>query len=434
MTKNVFVVGLDGFHRDLLETVEDADRYRFHELLPADDIINAIDAPINELIDRAKSILDGFDGRVDAIIGHWDFPTSTILPILRKHRGLSGPSLEAVLKCEHKYWSRLEQKKVVPEHVPAFAAFDPFDENPRVQIDIAYPFWIKPIKSHSSFLGFKIDSDEDFSHAIKEIRKKIEVVARPFNSVLEYADLPSEIAAIDGYHCIAEEIISAKYQCTLEGYCLNGDCEIYGTVDSGRVGKHGSSFSHYGYPSAQPDAVRDKMKAIAGKVLKSIGYDQSPFNVEFFYDDATEAMHLLEINPRISKSHCPLFLLVDGASHHQVVIRTALGEEPDFPRRKGDFPYAAKFMMRHMGPNARVEHAPNHSELDHLQHDFPELRLKLHVETGMRLSDLAMQDSYSFELADVFLGGDNPEAVQERYERCRAEIPITLDSRKLALT
>lgn len=33
-TRNIFVVGLDDFHRQLLETVRGAEHYRFYGLIP----------------------------------------------------------------------------------------------------------------------------------------------------------------------------------------------------------------------------------------------------------------------------------------------------------------------------------------------------------------------------------------------------------------
>ncbi|HEX2257891.1 MAG TPA: hypothetical protein VHG92_14565 [Afifellaceae bacterium] len=426
MKKNVFVVGYDDFHRKLLETVQDAERYNFLPLIDASEIVNPVDCRISEVLLSAKRILDGFDGSIDAIIGHWDFPTSTILPILREHCGLPGPSLETVLRCEHKYWSRVEQRKVIPEHVPRFASFDPFAENPRGQIDLDYPFWVKPVKAHSSFLGFKVADDAEFAHAIDEFRAHLKIMALPFNEILERADVPLEIAEVDGWHCIAEEIISADMQCTVEGYALNGTVRGYGYIDSERAGRHGSTFVRYHYPSRLPEAVHGRIEEIARAFLHSIEFDMSPFNMEFFHDEETGRLSLVEVNPRISKSHCPIFHLVDGASHHQIAVRTALGEEPDYPFREGDFPHAAKFMMRHLGADAFVRHVPQPLEFDRLHADFPELRMNLHVREGLRLSDMALQEPYSYELADIFLGGESMEDVQERYERLCAMMPIDL--------
>jgi biotin carboxylase len=426
MQKNIFVVGLDEFHRQLLETVEDSGRYNFIPLFHSSEIINLVDCRISEVLLSAKRTLDEFDGSVDAIIGHWDFPTSTILPILRAHCGLPGPSLETVLRCEHKYWSRLEQQKVIPQHISRFAACNPFSEHPRDEIEFDYPFWIKPVKAHSSFLGFKVENDADFAHAIEETRRKIEAVALPFDEILQMASLPLEIEQVDGWHCIAEEIIAADAQCTLEGYALNGEVRGYGYVDSERAGRHRSSFTGYHYPSELPGPLHDRMQEIARTFLSSIGYDQSPFNIEFFYDEDSDRLSLLEVNTRISKSHCPLFLLVDGASHHQVALKVALGEEPEFPFRKGKFPHAAKFMMRHMGADGYVQHLPDKEEMQRIQEEFPELRMMLQVEEGLRLSDLPMQDAYSYELANIFLGGKDRTELEERYRRLLELMPIKI--------
>lgn len=427
MKTNIFVVGLDDFHLKLLNTVTDSDRYNFLPLFHSAEIVNPVDFRIGDALPEMKRILDQFSGPIDAIIGHWDFPTSALLPILRQHYGLGGPSLETVLRCEHKYWSRLEQQKVIPKHIPRFSAFNPFSLRPRNQIDLEYPFWIKPVKAHSSYLGFRVDNDADFAHAIDEIQAKIHCVAKPFNEILAHAELPPEIEGIDGWHCVAEEIISTARQCTVEGYVHNGELVAYGFIESVRGGPHRSTFMRYEYPSLLPEPVHRRMAHVAQAVLLSVGFDNSPFNMEFFYDEEADDLFLVEVNTRISKSHCPLFFLVDGASHHQVAIKLALGEEPNFPHRQGAFPHAAKFMMRHLGPDACVRHLPSRQEFERLTDVFPEFLINVHVHDGQYLSDLALQEPYSYELADIFLGAESPAALQTRYERLCAMMPIHIE-------
>ncbi|WP_275567273.1 ATP-binding protein [Psychromarinibacter sediminicola] len=46
-------------------------------------------------------------------------------------------------------------------------------------------------------------------------------------------------------------------------------------------------------------------RAQTAKVLDKIGFDDGPFNVEFFRDPDSGALNLLEINARMSKSHSP---------------------------------------------------------------------------------------------------------------------------------
>lgn len=188
---NVFVIGLDDFNRRLLETVRDAERLRFHGLIPYETIVNPDHYDIEEILHGAERTLDDFDGRVDAIIGHWDFPATTLLPLLRAHVGLPGPTLEAVLRCENKYWNRCELRDVAPELTPAFALVDPADDAVLDDPPLPYPFWLKPVVAFSSTLGFRIDNAVDLRQALERIRPAIGKFAEPFDRLLQRASLGS---------------------------------------------------------------------------------------------------------------------------------------------------------------------------------------------------------------------------------------------------
>ena len=266
-----------------------------------------------------------------------------MLPLFRRHVGLPGPTLESVLKCEHKYWSRLVQAEVAAEHVPRFALVDPFADPRPALPDLAFPFWIKPIKAHSSKLGFRVCDRQDFEHALERTRAEIAHFADPMNAIMSHADLPDDIAEVHGGLCIAEAMISRGQQCTLEGYVFRGEPCVYGVIDSIR-GPNRSSFARYEYPSSLPRAVRERMRLIACRVIARTGLDDSPFNMEFYWDRASDRLWLLEINARLSKSHFPLFTKVEGVAHAEVMIDVALGRRPEYPLRAGAFRHAAKFM------------------------------------------------------------------------------------------
>jgi hypothetical protein len=295
------------FHRAQLETLPGAEQYAYHPLFTYREIKQQESFPVARLLDQGTQILCSFPESVDAVIGYCDFPVSTTLPILRRSLGLPGPSLEAVRKCGHKYWSRVLKAEVAAEHVPAFCAVDPFAEDPLQDVSLGFPVWLKPVKSVLSHLGFRIADKADFEGVIGHIRTEIHRYAEPFNLILQHAELPPEIAAVDGYHCIAESIISAGSQCTQEGYAFGGSVAVYGTIDSLRCGPTRSSFSRYQYPSTLPQAIQDRMTEITRRVIQRIGYDTAPFNIEYFWDATQDRIWLLEINARISKSHVPLF-------------------------------------------------------------------------------------------------------------------------------
>lgn len=426
MTKNIFVVGLDAFNLAQLQTLRHAKDYQYHSLISYEDIKTGDQFPVREFLSEAEQILDNFTGSIDAIVGYWDFPVSTVLPIIRQRYHLPGPTLEAVLKCEHKYWSRLLQAEVIPDTIPPFTKVNPFSETAIADCELDYPFWLKPVKAASSHLGFHIHNQQEFEKSLGIIQQRIWRFAEPFNYILEKAKLPPAIAAVDGNYCIAEGIISAGKQCTLEGYVFEGKVHVYGVVDSIREGKHRSCFARYQYPSSLPKHVTSRMIAVIDKVLTHMGYDNAPFNAEFYWDRKNDNIWLLEINTRISKSHCPLFKLVDGEYHHAVMVDVALGNKPDFPCRRGQHKVAAKFMLRHYR-HGKVTRVPSPQDMEKVRQRFPDTDIQLHVHPGMRLSDLKDQDSYSYEIAVLFMGANNQKQLLQNYRTALAMLPITIE-------
>ncbi|MFW6031711.1 MAG: ATP-grasp domain-containing protein, partial [Myxococcota bacterium] len=310
MKKNVFVIGLDDLNASKMKVLRQVQhgKARIHNLLGYEETHGAATYPIEEMLQNAVKQLNQFPGPIDAITGFWDFPVSNMIPILCAKYGLPGASLESVLKCEHKYWSRLEQKKVIPEHIPGFQSFDPFDDEALSKIKLKPPFWIKPVKSFGSHLGFKIRNEREWEHAISLIRGNIGTFTDPLDYVMDLANVPTEVIE-GGNTCIAEEIIGGR-QCTLEGYVHNGKVKVYGVVDSIRYA-HLPSFSRYQYPSKLPKAAQKQMIEATKKLMTHVGYDNRTFNAEFFYDTKKNHAWLLEVNTRMAQSHADLFYKVD---------------------------------------------------------------------------------------------------------------------------
>lgn len=159
-------------------------------------------------------------------------------------------SREALLKCEHEYWARLCQSEAIPDHIPGFRAFDPFDDDALQTIGLGFPLFVKPIKSSGSRLDFGIETPQEFAEAIGELRAEIGLITEPLDPFLKQADIPNEFARIAGHYCLAEEIIGGR-QCTVEGCSHNGKGRCFGIVDSIRFTQV-LSFQSYQYPSQLP--------------------------------------------------------------------------------------------------------------------------------------------------------------------------------------
>lgn len=413
--KHIFVLAMDDLQREELETVRNAENYEFHNVLDIPTLVEADEIEFDKLLEQARAEIKAAGVSVDAIIAHWDFPSSVLAPILCKEFKVPSPSLESVLKCEHKYWSRLEQAKVIPEVVPRFCSFDPFAEDPRAEIDLEFPFWVKPVKSFSSQLGFLVKSEADFNHAIEKTREGIGRLGSAFDEALAHIELPEELKNAGGMTCLAEEIIEGT-QIAPEGSVRHGRIDIHGIFDMNKD-KTGTKLDRIEYPSSASEELQQKVIDTSKKIIEHIGFDNGCFNVEYMWDEEKQKLWLIEINTRMSQSHSEMFILVDGMSNHATAIEVALGEDTHLPKREGPYNIAAKFII--MRPeDGIVDRTPSGSELKELEQKFPGMHLKLELESGMRLSEMVNQDAYQFVLGEVYLGAESQEALLKRYDEC----------------
>ncbi len=422
--KNIFMLGLNDFNHQKLKSLKNFEHYRFYGLIPPEEAEDVEEYDIKAMLDDLELKLNTFNGSVDSICTYIDFPMSMMTPILRPKYGLPSPSLESIVKSQHKYWSRVEQKKVVPDNIPKFCKVNPFADDPFATVDIPFPFWVKPIKSVGSYLGFHIKNRKEFDRVMGVVRQHIGRMAGPFNYILDQTDMPDDLREVDGRWCIAEQLIGGR-QCTLEGYMFHGKLHIHGVVDSIRHSNR-SSFSHYDYPSMLPKSVQERMTNISKKVLKQIGYDNHPFNIEFFWNKSTDKIWLLEINTRISQSHSDLFEKVDGTSNHQVTVELSLNHDPKFPYRKGQYKRASKFFYRKW-EDAIVKRIPTPAEIAAIENDIPGVLVDVKVHEGQRLNDMFEQDSYSYELAWIFIGADSHREIMQKHKECIGRLHFEFD-------
>ncbi|WP_052849855.1 ATP-grasp domain-containing protein [Streptomyces avicenniae] len=404
---------MDEANEAALRDVPDAAAHRLHPLLTLAELQHGeVDFPA--LVRSAERQLDAFDGTIDAIVGYWDFPVSTLVPILARRYGLRSTSLESVAKCEHKYWSRLEQAAVT-DAVPRFGLVDLSADDPAPPEGVRFPMWLKPVTAYSSELAFGVHDRNEFRAAVAEIRAGVGRVGHPFEFVLDRLELPPEIAEAGGAACLAEEAIRGE-QVAVEGYVRDGEVTVYGALDS-LTYPDSPCFLRHQYPSRLPDGVVARLEDIARRVITRIGMNDATFSIEYFYDQETDRINLLEVNPRHSQSHAELFAAVDGASNHHAMLALALGREPGLPHREGAHAVAAKWYHRRF-TDAVVTRAPTDAALADLARRVPGTLVNHVPPAGTRLSELPEQDSYSFELAHVFTAADSEEEMVAKYEEC----------------
>ncbi|KOX12550.1 biotin carboxylase [Nocardiopsis sp. NRRL B-16309] len=413
---------MDEHNHDVLLRTPSAEHCRFHTLLTLEELRDD-KVDLDQKIDRAQRILDGFTGSVDAVVGYWDFPVTLLVPILCENNGLRGPSLRSVVMCEHKYWSRLEQSRVIDEH-PPFALVDLDATEPPSGLE--YPMWIKPVKSASSDLAFRVHDQRSFEEALERLRGGIDRIGVPFEQILARVDLPEEVAAAGGRTCLAEGALHGV-QAAVEGYVRHGEPVVYAALDS--VDYPGSpAFLCHRYPSELPERVSRRMAEVATRFIRRVGLDDSMFSVEFFYDPVGDRLDVVEINPRHSQTHAELFELVDGIPNHERMLRLALGRSPDLPVGGGEYAVAGQWFHRRFGEDGVPVRVPTPEEVRELEASLPGVSIEIVPEVGRPLTELHAQDSYSFELAKITMGAQNGVEMRAKYERCVEEMRFEFDT------
>lgn len=421
--QKIAVVGYNEFTSDYLtDTVGRREGVEFVPALTRDEmIIEQSGFPFEERLNLAER--RAREAGATAVITYWDFPSSVLAAFLAKRLGSPYASIEAVMKCEHKFWFRREQSTFM--ETPKFCAFHPLRDDPLGQITVDFPFWIKPVVGHSSMLGFKIKNRKDFDEALSEIRADIEELTRPFAYPLSKTDMPQDLVEGGPTLCMAEELIAQGDQYTIEGFVKDGRMTAYGTVASIRE-PNGHTFNRYQYPAALGPETQKRMEDATAGIIRQIGYDNCPFNIEFFYDPDTDRLNVLEMNSRLSQSHSHLFHKVDGRPHQTIAVELALGEEPKWRRGAGDFDIAAKHFIR-TETDGVVCRVPEEEDLKKLHDEMPDVVVEPNVSKGDRLSELPEQESYSYELADLFIGARDEEELLRKYNRAIELLPYEID-------
>ncbi len=424
MKKNVFIVGLDEFNLEKLNRLPEAEECNFLPAIELSEMRDVEEFSIPELLSKAdKRIKEA--GSVDAVVTWFDFPGSVLVPIIADKHDVPGPSLKNIMKCEHKYWSRVEQKKAIPDNIPSFTAINIYDDNAFDKIGLKPPFWIKPIKSYGSYLAYEIKDKEQFYRCIEEAREHIDLMVEPFSYIFEKYKVSTEISKMNE-KMFAETVIEG-HQCTAEGYALNDKVKVYGIIDS-ILDEGTSSFSRYEYPSELDQNVKNRIADVSVKVIRHIGLDQTAFNIEYFYNEKTDEINLLEINPRMSQSHADMFEKVHGISHHEIMLNLALNRKPEKLDKKGEYKKAAHFMLRSFKPGI-VKNVPGDKIINDLKIKYSGLEVLVNVEEGMNLDDMAEHqiDSYSYVLANIFLGAQDRNELIGKYNDVVEQLSIEIE-------
>jgi len=357
--------------------------------------------------------------RIDGVIGVEDFPPSLLVPAICRELGLPGLDFTAAVRCEHKGWSRVLQRQLVPDSTPRFALVDLDRPAGLDELGVGRPFWLKPIKSYLSYLGFRIGDQAAYRQALAQAAEKLPPFLGSFIELIEDAAPRAEFGRGRKW-MLAEELMSG-IQCTLDGYVQGGEVTVLGVVDSIRFANK-VSFKRFQYPSSLPLKVQAQMADVARKLMPGLGFDHGMFNIEFFWDPKRSAPMVIEVNDRLSMQFADLFEKVDGINSYRILMDLACGRKPDHGRRQGRYRAAASFVLRGFEDKLCLT-VPSDEDIARVERDIPDTVVMVRAIPGMRLSELP-QDSYSFRHGLINLGGRDLADMQAKLARVLEMLPF----------
>ncbi len=400
--RTVLTVGVNDHDAYWLARIDRPTRFRF---VPIGDFAQADNPELcrpRAFIAAAVAEAERLGGQPSGVVAFDDYPGSILAAAIAERLNLPGPSLASVVACNNKGWSRALQAAAVPQAVPRFQILDPHRAYRPGELQLAFPFWLKPVKSSMSYLGFRIDSFAEFERALALSRAGLPAYAAAFQELMDMVQpsLPSGTPPVRADWLIAEGLLGGR-QCTLEGLMYRGELTVVGIVDSIRLPNR-VSFSRFDYPSRLSRSTQAKIIDIASRALDRAGFDNGLFNIEFFVGNGGTRPMIIEINPRFSPQFSDLFEKVDGTLSHQHVVEMATGERPLLARRQGRHRIATSCVLR-VDRDHLVERVPAARDIARLQARVPDAHVQVTTKAGQRLSD-SVQDSYTYRYGLIHLG------------------------------
>lgn len=321
-----------------------------------------------------------------AVVSHHEQFGALSAALVAERLGWPGTPVRAVLACQHKLYARQVLQRVCPEaNIPSVrcapggtlrpmvqAPSGPFEGLRGANERLNYPLFAKPIKAAFSVLAREIRNDEDLRQLVGFgwwESTVLRLLMKPFERVVR-ARLPEAGSAVG---MMLERPVHAP-QFNLDGYVFEGELRPLGVVDA--VMYPGTqAFMRFDYPTRLRADVVDRATDVARRFLNAVGFTHGLFNMEFFYDEASDALSVIEFNPRMASQFSDLYERVDGINLHEVGLLLAHGKDPaNLPRRAPTAAVASSFVYRSF-PGRKTVELPNRARRDLLHTAYPDALL-----------------------------------------------------------
>ena len=336
-----------------------------------------------------------------------------IAAVLARRLGLPGTDPAAIVRAQHKYYARQALATALPDANPEFCLL-PYafgrTSVPAMDPGLPFPFFVKPVKAAFSVLARRVDSQQELQQHLTFRPWETHIIKR---LVRPFDDLMREVTDFDIHpeHMLGEGVMEGV-QINVDGWMDRGTVGFFGIVDAVMF-PGTSAFQRFEYPSRLPPSARAAAFVIAEQTMRALGFDHGGFNVELFWQPATDRFKIIEVNPRVAAQFGDLYEKVDGANPFGVLVDLSVGREPRWTRGGGAFGAAASFVFREF--NGAVKIAPDKAQIDWLSSTYPDAHLQTFIKHGnSRWRETKWLGNYRYAI--VNLGGRDRQDLFSRFD------------------
>ena len=352
-----------------------------------------------------------------AVLSHHEQFGALAAALVAEHLGLPGATPESILAAQHKLHARRVLQEVAPEANIEFQALDvPYGQD--MPEGLHYPTFVKPVKAAFSVLARQVDSRDELQAHTRFGRRELWVIRRlvePFERVARQR-LPGAGSA---HRLMLEAPLPASMpQYNLDGWVQDGQIHALGVVDA-LMYPGTQAFMRWQLPSALPVEVQARALDVARRFLAAIGFAHGFFNMEFFFDPASQRLAVIEFNPRLASQFGDLYQRVQGRDPHAMSLALALGEDPRaLPRAAPSAGIAASLVYRCFTAGS-VPAMPGAVARHRLQQAFPDALLYCYPKSGHSLDrDFKWLGSHRYGI--VHLSGQDAADLRRRTQQASA--------------
>ena len=336
--------------------------------------------------------------------------------LLAERMGWPGTPVAAILACQHKLYARQVLQRVAPEANVEFCLLEA-EYGDAIPDGLSYPLFVKPVKAAFSVLARRVENQEELHKHTRFGAWELWVIRRLVEPFERMARERLEAGVSSAHRMLLEEPVRAD-QFNLDGYVFGGEIHAIGVVDA--IMYPGTqAFMRHQAPSRLSPEVQGRALDVARRFLQAVGFTHGLFNMEFFFDAASDRLTVIEFNPRMASQYSDLYQRVLGVDMHRMALALAHGEDPaSVPRSEPTAGAAASFVYRAFEQADAVK-LPSADQTRAFEAAFPDgLVFSYPKSAGSIARDFKWLGSYRYGI--THLGGRDAADLRARCESASA--------------